>query len=64
MLVDVESAGMEPRDALLASFTTHLEAHVSGWFGGSGAVHVRHVRTQVRRNATLYYFDAQVGDSG
>jgi hypothetical protein len=63
VLVDVESTGMESGDALLASFTAHLEAHVSGWFGGSGAVRVRHVRTQVRRNATLYYFDAQVGDS-
>jgi hypothetical protein len=63
VLVDVETAGMAPTDALLASFTGHLEAHASAWFQSPGTAQVRHVRTQVRRNATLYYFDVQVGAS-
>lgn len=63
MLVDVESAGMEPTDGLLASFAGHLEAHASAWFESPGKAEVRHVRTQVRRNATLYYFDVHVGAS-
>ena len=62
MLVDAETAGMSPSDALLDSFAGHMEAHAEEWFNTPGAK-VRHLRTQVRRNATLYYFDSQAGDA-
>ncbi len=59
MLVDVETAGMSPSDALLESLAKHLETHASQWFESHGSARVRYLRTQVRRNATLYYFEAQ-----
>ena len=54
---------MSPADALLKSLTEHLEMHASEWFKSPGAAEVQHLRTQVRRNATLYYFEAQTGGS-
>jgi len=57
------AAGMSPSDALLKSITEHLETHASEWFKSTGAAQVRHLRTQVRRNATLYYFEAQAAGS-
>jgi hypothetical protein len=57
------AAGRSPSDALLKSLTEHLETHASEWFESSGAARVRYLRTQVRRNATLYYFEAQAEGS-
>ena len=62
MLVDVETAGMSPSDALLESLAKHLKTRSSEWFDNTSAA-VHHLRTQVRRNATLYYFEAQANES-
>jgi aminoglycoside phosphotransferase (APT) family kinase protein len=59
MLVDVETAGVSPSDALLESLAQYLGSYAPAWFDIPGASRVRYLRTQVRRNATLYYFDAQ-----
>ncbi len=58
-----KTAKLSPSDALLTSLTEHLETHAFEWFESPGAARVRHLRTQVRRNATLYYFEAQADGS-
>jgi hypothetical protein len=57
--IALKAAGMPQSNALLKSLTQHLDTRASEWFQSAGASRVRHLRTQVRRNATLYYFEAQ-----
>lgn len=41
----------------------HLERNAAAWFRGGGAARARRLRTQERRNATLFHFDVELAGS-
>jgi len=51
------------REAGGEELTRHLERHAAAWFGSTGTARARSLRTQERRNATLFHFAVELPGS-